>query len=585
MIGGAAGRPPSEPRPSRASSPVSGGAIVRGRRAVVKAAIALNNVLGSRCYTTPTGLQSGAALKRRGGDAITGRLGGEFHFGSRGSRPDRRREDVPVLRIVVLADLRGRAARDLQDSDPPIAQRPLVPLDVDNFDEVLARTEPRLQLRLGGPDSPPLPIVFRSLDDFHPDALYRSLEVFAPLRAIRRRLLDSSTFAEAAAEWSRAIGLAAGTRPAVSEGSLPPTEDHEATLRRLLGRGSAAASHLPRAPASAPVGLDRLLREIVAPHIVPSPDPRLPELLRSVDGTVAALLRAILHHLDFQALESIWRAVHDLVAGLETDAGVELRLLDITKVELQADNAAGGAPALDRLLTGHEAMRDAASVWPLLVAGFTFGAGEEDVILLERLGAIASRVGGPVLAAADPGIVGCRSFAEAPDPHDWKAPAGAIAARWRRLRESAVAPWIGLAMPRVLLRVPYGARTDPIEAFEFEELPSGRDHEAYLWGNPAFACARLIASSFIDAGATLEPGGPLELDDLPAAVYDDGEGRSMKPCAETVLSEAAAKRILDAGPMPLLTSSRRNAVRVIGLQSIADPPRLLAGGWGHPSSP
>ena len=122
------------------------------------------------------------------------------------------------------------------------------------------------------------------------------------------------------------------------------------------------------------------------------------------------------------------------------------------------------------------------------------------------------------------------------------------------------------------------------EAFEFEEPPSGRDHEAYLWGSPAFACARLIASSFIENGAAMEPGDHLQLDDLPAAVYDDGEGPVMKPCAETALSEAAAQRILDSGPMPLLASSRRNVVRVAGFQSIADPPRPLAGKWEHPSS-
>jgi type VI secretion system protein ImpC len=507
--------------------------------------------------------------------------GQEFHFGPHGSRRDPQREDAPVLRIVVLADLRGHAGREDEDQGLPITQRHLLPIDVDNFDEVLARTEPRLHLRLGGPDSPRVPIVFRSLDDFHPDALYRSLELFAPLRSIRRRLLDSATFPDAAAEWSRVVDLM--SLPAVSDRSVPPIEDHEATLRRLLGRGSAETSRLPPAQASAQAGLDRLLREVVAPHIVPSPDPHLPELLRSVDGSVAALLRSILHHPDFQALEGVWRGVRELVAGLATDTDVELRLLDVAKGELQNDSAEAGTAALDRLLVRPEAPQDAASVWPLLVAGFTFGAADEDMILLERLGAIARRLGGPVLAAAHPGIVGCGSFAETPDPRDWGTLPAAATTRWRRLRESAVAPWIGLAMPRILLRVPYGKRTDPIEAFDFEEPPSGRDHEAYLWGSPAFACARLIASSFIENGAAMEPGDHLQLDDLPAAVYDDGEGPVMKPCAETALSEAAAQRILDSGPMPLLASSRLNVVRVARFQSIADPPQPLAEKWGHPS--
>ncbi len=513
---------------------------------------------------------------------MPGRLDGEFHFGAHGPGPDLRREDAPTLRIVIVADLRGRGGREAEDPGLPIAQRRLVAVDVDNFGEVLARIPPRLELHLGGPDSPGLPIVFRSLDDFHPDALYRGLAPFGPLRDVRRRLLDASTFAQAAAEWSRAVGLAREARPAASAASPPsPTEDDEATHRRLLGRGPIEVSRVPPAVASAQARLDQLLREIVAPHIVPTADRRLPELLRSIDETAAALLCAILHHPDFQALEGVWRSVHDLVTEIEADAGVELRLLDVTRAELQAD----GVAALERLLTGREAAEDAGAVWSLLVAGFTFGPDEGDATLLERLGAIAGGAGGPVLAAGDPGLVGCRSFAETPDPLDWKTLDAGAVARWRRLRESASAPWIGLAMPRILLRLPYGKRTDPIEAFDFEELPSGRDHEAYLWGNPAFACARLIASSFAENSAAMEPGDHLELANLPAAAYDDEEGPRMKPCAETVLSEAAAERILDAGAMPLLASSRRNAVRVMRFQSIAHPPRPLAAKWVHPPLP
>ena len=507
----------------------------------------------------------------------------KFEVGARGPQRDLRPEDALTLRIVVLADLRGRAGRQAEDPGVPVGQRRLVPVDVDDFGEVLARFGPGLEIRPGGLDAPGLPVVFRRLDDFHPDALHGSLELFGPLRDIRRRLVDASTFADAAAEWSRAVGLAAGSRPAASALAPAPAEDDETTHRRLLGRGSIKG---PAAPAGAQAGLDRLLREIVAPHVVPSPDPRLPELLRSVDETTAALLRAILHLPDFQALEGAWRSIHGLVAELETDAGIEVRLLDVAKPELQADEAGGGMAALERLLTSREAGVDAASVWPILVAAFAFGPGEADVRLLEQLGAIARRTGGPVLAAADPGLVGCRSFAEAPDPRDWKALDAGSAARWRRLRQSPVAASIGLAMPRVLLRLPYGKRTDPMEAFDFEELPAGRDHEAYLWGNPAFACARLIGSAFVDNGAAMEPGDHLQIDDLPAAVYHDEEdGPRMKPCAEAALSEAAAQRILDAGAMPLLASSRHNAVRVMRFQSIADPPEPLAGKWGRaPSS-
>jgi type VI secretion system protein ImpC len=503
---------------------------------------------------------------------MPGRIDGEFRFGAHGGR----RPDTPTLRIVVLADL-GRRPELVPDAPGrPLAPRRLVQVDVDSFGEALARIAPRLELRLGRPDAPALPIAFGSLDDFHPDALYRRLEPFRPLREVRRRLLDTSTFGEAATEWSRLVGLVTEARLPAPPAPPSPVEDEAATRRRLLGLGSAETSPAPPAVAA---GVDRLLREIVSPYIVPSADRRLPELLRSVDDAAAGLLRAILHHPDFQALEATWRSVHGLVTEVETDAGVDVRLLDVTREELQADDAAGIA-TLERLLTAREAVEDAGAVWPLIVAGFTFGPDREDVTLLERLGAVAGRAGGPVLAAASPALVGYRSFAETPAPGDWKPLDAAGAERWRRLRESAAGPWIGLAMPRILLRLPYGGRGDPVAAFDFEELPSGRDHESYLWGNPAFACARLMAFSFVEHGAAMEPGDRLELDDLPAALYDGEEGRVMKPCAETALGEAAAQRILDTGAMPLLASTRRNAVRVMRVQSIALPPRPLAGRWG-----
>ena len=497
------------------------------------------------------------------------RMEGEFRFGSPGSGRPRRRPDTPTLDVVILADLGGRAGRPTGDHGAPLGERRLVRVDIDNFDEVLARLEPRPVLRLGGPDAPEMPIAFRSLDDFHPDALYRRLDAFEPLREMRRRLQDRSTFAAAAAEWSRAVGLATEARPAPAR-----AENDEAMRRRLLGIGAPAGSRVPPAATSAQARLEGLLREVVAPHVVPSPDPRLPELLASVDQTTAALLRSTLHHPEFQALEATWRSVHGLVTGVETDGSVEIRLLDVTRDELAAD-AAG---ALDRLLGGRGSA-DEASVWPLFVAGFTFGSSAEDVALLERLGAITGRAGGPLLAAADPRVVGCRSFGETPDHRDWTAVDGGAAERWRRLREGPSARWIGLAMPRVLLRIPYGTRADPVSAFDFEELPTGREHEGYLWGNPAFACARLIASAFVDSGADMTPGDHVSLDDVPTAVYDDGGEQTIKPGAETALTDTGAHRILDAGVMPLVASSRESTVRVLRFQSIAHPPRALAGRW------
>ena len=135
-------------------------------------------------------------------------------------------------------------------------------------------------------------------------------------------------------------------------------------------------------------------------------------------------------------------------------------------------------------------------------------------------------------------------------------------------------------MPRFLLRLPYGPATDPIDAFAFAELdhPSA-DHESFLWGSPAIACATLIANSFVENGWSMTLGDHLEIGDLPAATFSvDGENQ-LKPCAEVNFPERFAEAILESGVMPLMSFRNRNAMRLLRFQSIAEPLRSLSGPW------
>jgi type VI secretion system protein ImpC len=192
---------------------------------------------------------------------------------------------------------------------------------------------------------------------------------------------------------------------------------------------------------------------------------------------------------------------------------------------------------------------------------------------------VAAHAGGPFLAAADPNALGCASAAELADPTQWTPLPATAEQHWQALRQTEVAPWLGLALPRVLLRLPYGQKTEPVEQLEFEEMPLGRDPDAYLWGNPAFACARLIAAAFAENGWDFSPGDVLELDDLPAHVYGEAEERRMQPGTEVLLGERAMQALLARGIMPLLGHRQRNVVRLARFQSLADPPAALAGGW------
>jgi type VI secretion system protein ImpC len=190
--------------------------------------------------------------------------------------------------------------------------------------------------------------------------------------------------------------------------------------------------------------------------------------------------------------------------------------------------------------------------------------------LLWRLGQIARLAGAPFIAAASPRFVGSDDLASSPDPDDW-GPSPADEG-WSELRRSDEAPYLGLALPRVLLRAPYGPEDSSIESFPFAEFPGPAAHESYLWANPAFALALLLGPAF-DASGHFDPTDfDPNLTDLPLAMErtEDGETR-VKPCAEVLLGSRAAERILDAGLMPLQSVREQGVVRLARLVSIAEP--------------
>ena len=510
---------------------------------------------------------------------MPGRVGFEFQFtqarNSGGVRPD---EGSP-MRILVMGDLSGRANRGVVNA-ADLAMRPVVSVDVDNFDEVMSRFLPALQLPAANVTGASALVEFRGLDGFHPDRFYCELSVFAALRQARAELKDPATFAMAAAKLQQ--GVAEPDRlSAVAENSSGRESD-ATTLERLLGRKPAQASAAPTQSAGQSVDIDGMIRKIIAPHIVPDAPPMQAQYVASVDAAIGGQMRVLLHDPALQALESAWRAIRWLIAELEIGEQLKLYVFDVTRDELRADmQAAGGNPensGLYRLLTQQREAVDG-DPWSALVGNYTFTMEESDVNLLAWLGAIASQAGGPFLSAADASVVGCRSVVDTPDPREWNEIDGDAAQRWQALRQSNVAAWIGLALPRILLRLPYGKRSDAVEQFEFEELTTAREHEAYLWGNPAMACALLIGRTFLERGWDMEPGDQRDVGGLPAHVYErDGEKR-LQACAEAYLSERAGEVMLARGLMPFLSVKNHNAARLMRFQSLAEPAQPLAGPW------
>ena len=443
---------------------------------------------------------------------MPGRLEFDLSLGPTG-RP---RDDSQPMRLLVLGDFRGNAAAER----PPLGSRPTLRVDIDNFNDVMRRLSPRLSGPAGD-------IGFEQIDDFHPDRLYARLEQFQTLRQAR-------------------------ANPSSSTNDL---------LGRLLGKPSESSS--PRAaPASE---IDALIRNVVAPYIVKDTSAQEKSHVAVVDAAIAELMRALLHHPAFQSLEAAWRGVQWLISNLELDENLQLHLFDVTREELFADIiAAQGKLAqtgLYRVLVDRWRNVPGTHGWSALVGLIHIGPSDADIGLLAALGLIASQAGGPVLAGADGALV--------------TDDASALA-RWQVLRQSQAAPWIGLAAPRVLLRLPYGKSTDPIEAFAFEEFVEEPQHEEFLWGNAALAVALLLGRGFSARGWDMEPGDEREIGDLPAYTFmRDGE-QEMQACAERFLTESQIQTLLTAGLIPIASRRDRNAVVAIRFQSISDPPAPLA---------
>jgi type VI secretion system protein ImpC len=488
--------------------------------------------------------------------------------------------DVP-FRIAVLGDFSGRGNRGILETGAKLASRRPVIVDRDNFDQVLAGLGVQIKLPL---KTGPLSLSFAELDDFHPDRLFERAAIFQKLKRARERLADPRTFAQAAAE----LGMGSATQP-MSIPETPPPEPEASAVADQLGSGNLLDQVLEQAenpsavsrPSRAPDPLQGFIRRAVEPHLEAKRDPRQAEIIAVIDRALTGQMRALLHATDFQAIEAAWRALFFLVRRVDTSPDLKIYLLDVSKAELAADLTSSqdlNSTGVYKLIVEQTMRTPGAEPWSVLAGNYTFGPNEPDVKLLGCLAKIAEAAGAPFVAAASPRLLGCESIATTPDPAEWNS--DSCGGRfWNALRKQAEAAHAALALPRFLLRLPYGADTEPIDAFTFNEAQQRLDHENYLWGNPAFLCALLLAEAFSEDGWEMRPGAYAEVSGLPLHSYEEAGNTELKPCAEGLLTEDTAEQIMDHGLMPLVSIKGRDAVRLLRFQSIADPPSRLAGRW------
>jgi type VI secretion system ImpB/VipA family protein len=473
----------------------------------------------------------------------------------RTQRQSRVRDASSPFGMLLVGNFSGNSNRA---GLPAIAQRGAWAVDSDNFETVVGRLAPGARLETNpGHD---VSLQFASVEDFHPDSLLAHLPRLQVLVQQRRRLREPKTAAAAAEALGGLLATPPpATAPARSENAPAPppqAESADETLARLLGGAPRPAA---AQPSGKPRGLDTFIKGLVSSSAVPAATPQQTALLSLVDLELTNGLRAVLHHPVFQELEAAWRGVDRLVRLFGGEENIKLYIADIAQEELAS--GVGLSEFFRRQTDEHELA--------LCLALYNFGADAQQIDALGTLLEAAAASGLLLLSAASPSLIGCESIETQTAPEDWRTPLPADAAKaWQTLRARPEADRLGLAMPRFLLRQPYGRQGEPLESFPFEELLASSTHAAYLWGNPTIACGQLIAEAFLADGWEMQLSGYGEVGDIPVHRFTSDEGTKVKPCAEAWLSERAGEAISEKGFIPLLSVKGRDAVLVPRLQSV-----------------
>jgi type VI secretion system protein ImpC len=304
-------------------------------------------------------------------------------------------------------------------------------------------------------------------------------------------------------------------------------------------------------------------------------------IIAEIDKKLSEQVNRILHHEDFRKLEGSWRGLHHLVSNTETDETLKIRVLNISKKELGSTikkfkGTAWDQSPLFKKLYEDEFGTPGGQPYGCLLGDYYFDHSAPDVEMLGGMAQIASAAHAPFISAPAPTLMGMESWQELSNPRDltkiFQTPEYAA---WRSLRDSEDARYIGLAMPRFLARIPYGAKTNPVDDFAFEEDTEGADNNKYVWANSAYAMGTNITRSFKSWGwcariRGAESGGMVEGLPVHSFPTDDG-GVDMKCPTEIAITDRREAELAKNGLMPLSHWKNTDYAVFVGAQSLQKP--------------
>ncbi|MBU4260560.1 MAG: type VI secretion system contractile sheath large subunit [Proteobacteria bacterium] len=301
--------------------------------------------------------------------------------------------------------------------------------------------------------------------------------------------------------------------------------------------------------------------------------------ISEIDKLISAQLNAVMHHEDFQKLEGSWRGLSYLVSQSETGEKLKIRVMNVNKKDLLKDMEKASEfdqSALFKKIYEEEFGMFGGSAYGALIGDYEFSNHPQDITLLEKISQVAAAAHAPFLSAAAPQLFNLDTFTELGEPRDMAKIFQSVAyAKWKSFRESEDSRYVALAMPHILMRLPYGKANVPVEAFDFEEQVDGTDHKKYLWGNAAYALGTRLTEAFAKyhwcaAIRGVEGGGLVQ--GLPVHTFQTDEGDVALKCpTEIAITDRREKELADLGFVPLLHCKGTDYAAFFSTQSANKP--------------
>lgn len=306
----------------------------------------------------------------------------------------------------------------------------------------------------------------------------------------------------------------------------------------------------------------------------------LNEHIAAIDKLLSDQLNGIMHHPKFQRLEASWRGLHRFVMGSETGEHLKIHVLDASKRELLRDFQAATEfteSTLWKQVYQGGYGQYGADPMGVLVGDYEFDKGAMDIELLQHVSTVAAAAHAPFLSAAGPGMFGMESFTQLPNPRDLAKifdKSNPENTKWLSFRDSEDSRYVGLCLPHVLARMPYGP-ANQVDDFDFREDVDGEDHDKYLWGNAAYSFAGRITDAFAKhhwCVAIRGPEGGGKVEDLPVHTFKSREGAMGAKCpTEVLIPDDREKELSDLGFIGLVHCKNTDFAAFFGAQSAQRP--------------